>query len=147
MTETRKLRAQDLQFLIDQKGRSYVRRITDEQAASLEAMPYAVSVFVEGELQLCTGVNVYWPNRGEAWAVFHPHCRKNFIALHHAVKRHLETVPLRRIEAGVDVDFAPGHRWMRALGFELEAPRLRAFLPDGRDASLYSKIRREVTHG
>lgn len=134
-----KLKAKDLQTLLLEKGKSYVGAITKEQAEALELAPHAYSIFVDGKILLCGGVTEYWKNRGEAWAVFHPECKSHFVALHNASKRFLDLCPIRRIEAGVDCDFEPGHRWVKALGFKLEAARMSAFLPDGSDASLYSR--------
>lgn len=133
-----RLKAQDLQTLVDRKGRSYIGRITDEQARALEMTSFAYSVFVDGKLELCGGVTEYWANRGEAWAVLDPNCKAHFLALHHRVKRFLEICPIGRIEAGVELGFEAGHRWVKALGFRLEAPKMEAFFPDGKDAALYA---------
>jgi hypothetical protein len=92
-----------------------------------------------GKILACGGVTQFWPGRGEAWAVFDPECKKHFLALHAAAKKHLSGVR-GRVEAVVDKDFIKGHRWVRALGFELEAPVVKAYLPGGKNGSLYARV-------
>lgn len=136
-----KLKADHLRALITRGGVSYIKTIDPNQADFLESRPYAHTVVVDGKIVACGGVTEYWPGRGEAWAVLDPECRREFILIHKVVGRYFQLCSIRRIEAAVDVDFTPGHRWIRALGFQLEAKRLRAFLPDGKDASFYSLVR------
>ena len=65
----------------------------------------------------------------------------HFVALTKAAKRILGSMPYRRLEADVACDFAQGHRWLRMLGFTMEAPRMVAYLPDGTDSALYARVR------
>jgi hypothetical protein len=120
-------------------------RFTPDQAAWIEKTQYVRSIFIDGKLMACGGVNKYWENRGEAWAIFDPNCRMYFLALHKAFLKLIDGCPFIRVEASVDCDFRAGHRWMKALGFQMEAPRLRHFLPNGHDAALYSKVKNGVT--
>lgn len=99
------------------------------------------SVFLDGALLFTGGFVPMWQGRAEAWAMFNPDCREHFYTLHKIVKKHLEACPFRRVEATVDLEFENGHRWIRALGFELEAPRLKAYFPDGSDARLYAFLK------
>jgi RimJ/RimL family protein N-acetyltransferase len=46
---------------------------------------------------------------------------------------------IRRIDATVVRDFAPGHRWARLLGFRPYA-RLEAYGPDGQDHVGYERL-------
>ena len=59
--------------------------------------------------------------------------------IHRAVLRGLSAAPFRRIEAHVEASHAEGHRWIAALGFELEGV-MRNFW-NGRDFALYSRIK------
>jgi hypothetical protein len=68
--------------------------------------------------------------------------RHDLVRVTKMAKRFLDVCPIRRIEAAVVVDHGPGHRWAQLLGFELEAPLLRAYTPQGEDCSLYSRVRR-----
>lgn len=83
----------------------------------------------------------YWEGRGEAWAIIDDDCKKEFLTIHNFAKRFFEICPLKRIEATVDAGFSPGHRWVKMLGFKLEAPLLKSYLPNGGDSSLYAKVR------
>lgn len=142
MTKVEPLKAADLEHLLAEKARSFLGSpiLTENQIMSLEASPYAYTVKVDGKILLCAGVAEYWNGRGEAWAVLHPNTKRNFIAVHNAVKRFLDVCPIDRIEAAVEVDFEPGIRWVCALGFEFEAT-CKKFLPGGKSAHLYAKVR------
>lgn len=99
------------------------------------------SIFSDKRLLFTGGFVPQWAGRAEAWAMFAPGNTLSFYTLHKIVRRHLEACPFRRVEATVDLEFENGHRWIRALGFELEAPRLKAYFPDGSDASLYAFLK------
>jgi len=105
---------------------------------------FAYTVKVNSRTVLCAGVLEYWPGRGEAWALFDESCRHEFISVHNVVKRFLKMCPVRRIEAMVDLDFPQGHKWISALGFQLEAPRMKAYRQDGGDVALYALVREEL---
>ena len=102
------------------------------------------TVMKDGVPILCGGVIEFWKNRGGLWAIVSKDCGpKEFVAVHRLVQSFLASLPYARLEFHVDVDFEQGHRWASLLGFEMEAPRLRAYQPNGRDAALYAR----VTHG
>lgn len=86
------------------------------------------------------GVIQYWPGRGEAWAVLDKTSREKFLAMHNCVKRYLDICDLNRVEATVAIDYPEGHRWMKLLGFEVEAPIMKAYRPDGKDCVLYARV-------
>lgn len=114
--------------------------LTPHTAANVEN-PYAKTVLIDGQPVFTAGLLPYWKFRAEAWALFRPGHREHFYTLHKEVKRFLDSCPFRRIEAIVEFEFENGHRWIRALGFTLEAPRLKLYFPDGKDASLYALIK------
>lgn len=137
-----KLQPEHLIELIERKAKSYAGPIlTERQVESLAVSDHSHAVFVDGRLMMCAGVQEYWRNRGEAWAVLDPLCKRDFMAIHNVVKRFFEICPVDRIEAAVDISFKPGHRWVKLLGFTMEAERLKKYLPDGKDVSLYSRVR------
>ncbi len=88
----------------------------------------------------CAGLVPQWHNRAIAWALIGESAGQHFAAIHKAVHRFLVSAPYRRIEAHVDVGFPQGARWMKMLGFEVEA-YMKAFRPDGADMLLFARVR------
>lgn len=108
---------------------------TDVKLQLADSMAFAA---LDGDEVLgCAGVVPMWEGRGAAWAMFTNNIGTRFIGMHRAVKSFLEVSPVRRIEAAVDVDFKPGHRWMQQLGFRMETERMKSYFPNARDASMY----------
>lgn len=143
MIDVAPFRAADLQEIMEQKLMAYLSKyITDKQRQEMEG-PWSFTGRVNGRVVICGGVALYWEGRGEAWAIIDRNVKIEFLRIHRAVQRVLDLCPLRRIEATVDVGFKPGHRWMRMLGFKMEAAVLEAFRPDGRNASLYALVRKK----
>lgn len=143
MISVEPFRARDATELSEQEATAYLRPfISEEVMKALEGSPYAYTLRgADGRVVACAGVYEYWKGRGEAWALMDKNCKSEFFAVHNAVKRFLEICPVRRIEAVVDAGFEAGHRWVKALGFELEAPRLRGYRPTGGDCALYARVR------
>ncbi len=132
----------DMVPLMDEPHNRALSKFTDEQYAHIESTGLNKSFFTEeGKLLMCGGVSLYWAQRGEAWAVFTGDCRKEFMELHSAAKKYLYSLKIKRIEAAIYNDFIPGCRWIKALGFKMDAPLLKNYYPDGRDTSLYSLVR------
>jgi len=88
----------------------------------------------------CAGVMDMWEGRVLAWALISGDCKKNFVRIFKAIKRFVDSHPADRIEATVDVNFDEGHRLMKLLGFEYEG-LARKYLPDGRDVSMYARVK------
>lgn len=103
--------------------------------------PSAYSVFENGECLGCGGLTEVWPGRAQIWSILSAGAGKHLTAITKITKRVLNISPWRRIEATVDCDFEQGHRWVRILGFTLEAERMTAYMPDGKDVALYARIR------
>lgn len=116
-------------------------KINEVHGRTLQTSGFSYTMMGGGEVLGCAGVLPYWPGRGEAWTILSGDCGKYFISMHKAVKRFLDICPFKRVEATVDCYFEEGHRWIKMLGFELEAPRMRKYTEDGGDYSLYSRIR------
>ncbi len=143
MIQVVKFKAEHLEQLLSQPGMENHKKFTDaSMAGALEAAEHTYTVVsATGRVLLCGGIAMFWAGTGEAWAYFDPVCKTEFLALHRAVKRFLDTAPIRRIQAAVEIPFMPGHRWARLLGFELEAQCLRGYLPNGSDCAMYAKVR------
>lgn len=120
---------------------SLSRMVPAEYAKILEKQPYSYTFFSGDRIVAVGGIVENSPGRGEVWAEFAQTCRKEFLAIHLAAKRFLDICPFERVEATVDVSFAAAHRWIRLLGFELEAPVMRKYSLDGQDYSLYARVR------
>lgn len=97
---------------------------------------------IGGRVMACGGVVPRWPGRAELWAVVANDIgHVGMLTLHRAVQRFISSRTEKRLEATVAAEFAAAHRWIRALGFVCETPNaMRHWLPDGRDAMLYSKV-------
>ena len=100
------------------------------------------TVFRDGQPICCGGVIEQRPDYGILWSFVGsdvtPH---DFPALHRLVKIFICDLPFDRLEMHVDFGFRNGHRWAQALGFQCEAPRMRRFLLNGTDATLYARIK------
>ncbi len=109
----------------------------------LERKGMGYTLFDGKDAVVCAGVFSVWPQRAHAWmlAVAGWGDRVDLKMALKFAKEILASYPARRIESTVLVDWAPGHVLMRHLGFKLEAKRLRCYDPEGRDFSLYARIR------
>lgn len=112
-----------------------------ERLQMIENAPHNFSCVKDGKAIACMGLSMYWPGRAECWTLLKDKLDQDLIVVTRMVRQVLDACPVRRIEASVLVDYAEGHRWMRLLGFVLEAGYLEAYFPDGRAASLYSKVK------
>ena|SRR3990167_4151730 len=99
------------------------------------------TIFKDGRPVLCGGVIEQWPGNAILWSFVGSGLTPGeFIAVHRLVAGFVKDLPFRRVEMHVDADFPQAHRWARMLGFICEAPRMRAFLLDGRDGALYARV-------
>lgn len=114
--------------------------ISPEYARALEN-EFAFAA-VDGDRVLAVGgVTPLWENRALAWTFIDRDAGPHFAAIHKATKALLDLCPYRRIEADTPCDFEQGHRWLRMLGFQMEAERMRAHRVDGGDSSLYALVK------
>jgi hypothetical protein len=98
---------------------------------------------LDGDVVLgCGGAAELWGDRACVWSLLSDRAGPHMMAITRAVRGFILQLPYRRIEALVDREFEAGHRWARLLGFECETPGgMRRFTPDGRDVSLYARVR------
>ncbi len=114
-----------------------------ERMLELEQKGMGYTMVHNGQPILCAGVFSIWPQRGHAWMLGVIDWSKR-VDLRQGLKfarSVLSTYPVRRIECTVLADWEPGHTLVRHLGFRMEAKRLRCYDPEGRDFSLYARIR------
>ena len=109
---------------------------------ALETTPYVRTLIgLDGKILGIVGAMKLWEDRAEVFALLDQNCRDKFIVIHRVVKRLLDLSPFKRLEAAVDVHFEEGHRWIEMLGFKLESEKMHAYFPNGKDASLYARVR------
>ena len=102
---------------------------------------YAVTLMEDVKPLLCCGAFEMWRDRAYLWAALGSRVNaKIFPRVFSYAKAWIENLPFKRLEAAVDCNFENGHRLVRALGFECEAPRMRAFVP-GFDHALYARVK------
>lgn len=87
---------------------------------------------VDGEPIVCAGTIEHWPGRHQAWAYLGLNSGPHMTWITLAVRKNLKTIR-GRIECTVRADFELGQRWAEMLGFEIEAPRMRQYGPEGED--------------
>jgi len=102
-----------------------------------------VTMTVWGEEPLLIGgIIPITANRAFLFSYLSRNIGKHFSGVTRLVEEFLSLLPVKRIEAGVDIDYPQAHRWLKIMGFTMETPRAEAYNWDGSDASLYVKIKR-----
>lgn len=133
--------AEHLFMLKAQEAQQYLaKHMDDKYAKDLEAT-LAWTGFVGERVIGCFGVAPMWTHRALLWSYMDQSAGRHLVSVHKAVMRYLEVTPYRRIEAEVDCEFEQGHRWLRMLGFQLEAERMRGYRIDGGDSALYARVK------
>lgn len=95
-----------------------------------------------GVLLGCAGLVQMWPGRSHAWALLSVDAAAHMLAITREIRSRLAATPSRRIEMTADAEFPEAQRWAVMLGFTLETPTpMRAYLPGGRDAYLYARVK------
>jgi hypothetical protein len=108
----------------------------------LASQPIARTLRTDGRVVAFLGFFEYWPGRGECWAVIDEHSGPVFVGVHRVAHRLLhQDCRVRRVEAIVECSFLAGHRWARILGFTQEAARMRHYYENGKDCSLYARVK------
>lgn len=125
-----------------QPAQEYLRDVVDVGVDLSEVSEAGLAWTAEhdGQVLAVWGVIPQWQNRALCWAVMGKTAGRHFVPIHRECVRFLDRLPFRRIEAHVDVGFSEGVRWMKMMGFEMEA-YLRAFRPDGADMLQFARIR------
>lgn len=140
MIEVVPYKAEHFQMIDAQDAQSHVCHwVTPGHAASLEEH-LSLTLVIDGVVIGCGGLYKIEEHRSIAWVYLSKYAKEHIFVVHKVVKRFFDGCMVPRIEAMVDVDFEEGHRWVRMLGFELEAARMRKYSPDGGDQSLYARV-------
>lgn len=105
-----------------------------------EKQEHSYTILANGIAVACFGAIVLWKNRAEAWAIIDKFSGKYFISIVKIMKRTIDLYGYKRLEAAVQLDFEQGHRLVKILGFDLEAPLMRKYGITGLDYSLYSRV-------
>ena len=142
MIAVTKFKPRHLQMLQLQDAQAWQQEMmTDpEYAAQVEASGPAWTLRDDKGVLVCMGFSEIWMGRSEAWALFSADAGRSMTGIVRAMRERIDSYQSRRIEAVVDWKFKPGHRLMSMLGFRQEG-RLRAYLPDGRDVAMYSRVK------
>lgn len=110
----------------------YVEMVTENGHA------YAV---IDDEKTYCVaGLIELWPERQLLWSLMSKDAGPHLFFITRAAKNLLTLFGSKRVEATIDVNFKEGHRFIKLLGFQMEAELMRAYEPDGTDCSLYARI-------
>jgi len=135
-------KAEHLATLDLQQGQQYIYTYLSPELRQALESKWSYSALDGDEVVCCAGLIEFWSNRAVAWAYLSENITpRRFVVIHKMVQRFLDACPFDRVEAAVDVYFEPGHRWVEALGFTLEAPSMRKFRPDGGASALYARVR------
>lgn len=140
--EIKPFRAYHLRQLLAEPAHEYMRPMLSDPShgATLEQADASFTAIENGRVVGCGGIMPVWAGRAIAWSVLSANSGPCMVPIHIVTRRLLRMRSERRIEATCDADFKAGHRWLRLLGFELEAARMEGFAPDGRPHSLYARI-------
>lgn len=130
-----------LRTLVLQEAQAWMQpMLADDYGVSLKKAGPCFTITEGEDVVMCSGMVNMWENRAQAWALISQGAGAHFVRIFRAMKSYLDLQDTRRIEAVVDANFEQGHRMMRMLGFQHEG-LMRAYLPDGRDACLYGRIK------
>jgi hypothetical protein len=126
---------QSINANIENSYREYLADFLEEQGGG-------ATITQDGVPMACGGVLKLWEGRGSVWTVFNEHSKNCFVPVFRNIKRYIRSSAnnYRRLELAVPLDFDIGHRRALLLGFKIETPLARKYLPTGEDCVLYSFI-------
>lgn len=131
------LRAEDVADLSWQPAQSHEGAV----ARLLASLPTDARAWTAWDGKTCLGVGGYaehWPGRIGLWAFLSEDAGPRMVGLTRIVASNLDRLRDTRIEATTVTTFAPGHRWLRLLGFEREGTMRR--YAHGLDYDLYARV-------
>jgi len=139
MTETRNFFVEDVDQ-IDEHGTPVLGSATMGQIRELGKRPWVFSVVEDKKVFCIFGLTEYWNGRAEGWAFLDKNAGPKMLTITRAVRQKMIECGYKRIECVVDTDFPEAHRWAAALGFQVEAPLMKAYGRDGKDCTLYARV-------
>lgn len=116
-------------------------QITPELALDLELVGGLAAVRDNGDVIAIAGIMPQWRGSGISWAWLAQGWRLHARAITEKMREMLDGADYHRIELAVRCDFDRGHAWARRLGFDLETPCAKAWGPDRKDYSIYTRVR------
>lgn len=114
-----------------------------EDVTGLEVTPPAWTFLADDEIVGICGAAPMAGNRAHLWSRMSADAGKHMVAAHRMglqICERLEATGVERIEAFTLKGFEQGERWLKMLGFEMEAPVMRKFYR-GKDYSLWARVR------
>lgn len=141
MTEIVPLKKEHLERLYLQEAqRHMIRMLSDDYGMALEETQ--ALTLLQGDRPLaCVGIVYRWEGCAAVWSLLSENIGSAFVRFHRRLLAELDAAPYRRVEMTVKCFHPEGHRWARMLGFEMEAPCMRAYCIDGEPCALYARIR------
>lgn len=94
----------------------------------------------DGRTLACAGFVDLGGGKARAWSLLAGDAGRAMAGVTRAVMRALAEAGFRRVDIEVAVGFEPARRWAAMLGFQCEGV-MRAWLDDGSDAELWSRVR------
>jgi hypothetical protein len=79
---------------------------------------------------LCGGTLEQWPGRHSSWAFLNKHSARHMVAVVREARRIIRR-PKCRVDMTVRLDFLPGHKFAKMLGFRVETAIMDAYGPEG----------------
>lgn len=146
MSETIKMKSGHLFELVKEPMNQYLEEwFTSGKVDHLEDGE-SFTIIHRDMVMVCGGVTKYWDGRGQLWSVFSERSKDYFVPCYRAIKRWLDEQLNKnfvRIEVSIDHgdSFEIASRRAELLGFYLECPMARKYLPGGGDVALYAMVR------
>jgi len=106
---------------------------------SINPETYTILDKEKADVLFIGGLYTHWPKRYELWLYGVPKKKCSALVLFKAAKKMLDRVKEGRIECVVDTD--QNARLLRYLKFTCEAPKMKKYMINGNDASLFSLIK------
>lgn len=123
-----------------QDAQANVPPMSLEQLHALEGA-YAVTLLEGGKPLICCGAAEVWNGRALVWSLLDSRVdAKLFPKIFTLARAFIESLPFNRLEATVECNFENGHRLVRALGFDCQAPVMEDFYA-GRSHALYARVK------
>lgn len=127
MIIVRRFRPGDAALFRDRAAETWARGFLDRDDLDLLAAdPLARTIEADGVVVAAGGLCPADETTAYAWALVAPMRPAAWREVQRQARAGLSAAPFRRIEAHVALDFDKAHRWVRALGFDLDrnAPSL-----------------------
>lgn len=141
--EYRPCKQEHLKLIHPQDGEQYNQLVyTSPYFKELLESEFSLSAWAGSRCIGAGGIMQIYPGRSVAWAYIGRDAGRYFTPLVRKMRKVLETFPCRRIEITVIMDFEPGHRLAKLLGFECETPNgMRKYGVNGTDETLYARVK------